>query len=73
MSISSTTNRVVFAGAGTGGPFNFAYPLENLTDLKAAIQDTVLGTITPLVYTTDFTLSGTLVPNFGIQRVWVLP
>jgi hypothetical protein len=67
MSVSNTTNRYAYTGAGTAGPFSFAAPVQAFTDIGVAIQDQVLGTITPLISGTDYTITGTLVPNFGYQ------
>lgn len=65
MTVSATTNRVSYTGSGTNGPFSFAYPVQTLTDMGAALQNIADGTIIPLTYGVDYTASGTAVANFG--------
>lgn len=61
MGVSSTANRILYAGNGLTTSFNFPYYFFNQVDLGVAVYSTTLGTITSEVLNTDYTISGT--PN----------
>lgn len=64
MTVSTTPNRLTFAGSG-GTSYVFPYYTQNLSDIKCALQDQTTYDITLLVYGTDYTVSGTYVQGFG--------
>lgn len=60
MSVTSTTNRVKFAGSGTSGPFAFPYYFDEFTDIKATITNNTTGAISNLIYPSGYTISGSI-------------
>lgn len=70
MGVSSTTNRVVYAGDGVTTTFAFAYYFFAKADLVVYKYDTLLGGTTLLILNTGYTITGTanaqgLYPNGG--------
>ncbi|MES2346602.1 MAG: hypothetical protein V4641_03435 [Pseudomonadota bacterium] len=59
MTISGTTNRASFTGAGTTGPFSFPYTLLAQADLVVLSVLNSTGAATTLALNTDYTLAGT--------------
>jgi len=65
MTVSSSTNRVAYTGAGTTGPFTITfYFLEN-DDLLVLKETIATGVFTTLALTTDYTLTGAADPAGG--------
>lgn len=58
MTISTTTSRKSFTGAGTTGPFAFPYTLLAQADLVVLSVNNATGVSTLLVLNTDYTLAG---------------
>jgi hypothetical protein len=59
MTVSATTCRVTYPGTGTNGPFPFTFQLLQAADLGVEIEVIASpGTITSLVLTTDFAITG---------------
>lgn len=59
MTISSTTNRVAYAGNGTANPLAVAFPFQATTDLVVIETVVASGAQTTKAITTDYTVSGT--------------
>lgn len=77
MTVSSTTNRVSYAGNGTTVAFSFPYYFLSTSDLLVTSTDTS-GNITTFVLGTDYTVSGTpagngTYPNGGTVATTVAP
>lgn len=62
MGMSSTTNRLVYAGNGSSTAFSFPYYFFAQADMVVYLYDTVAGTAVLQVITTNYTISGT--PSF---------
>lgn len=60
MTVSSTQNRVTYAGNGSTTVFSFPYFVYSLTDVIATLTD-ASGNITALANPADFTVAGTAV------------
>lgn len=61
MSVSTTTNRVAYAGDGSTLSFSFPYYFFRTTDVLVKKYDTLLGGITTLALGVDYSVTGT--PN----------
>lgn len=59
MTVSSTTNRVAYAGAGTANPLAVAFPFQAQADLLVIKTVVATGVSTTLALTTDYTITGT--------------
>lgn len=57
MSISSTRNRIAYAGNGTTKDFAFPYPFAQAADIKVLLVDNLTKVETPQVQDTDYTLA----------------
>jgi hypothetical protein len=57
MSVSSTTNQVIYTGSGTTGPFDFTFKIYANTDLLVQKYTIASDTSTDLVLTTDYTVT----------------
>lgn len=57
MSVSSTTNQVIYTGSGTTGPFDFTFKIFVNTDLVITKYTIADGTTTTLTLTTDYTVT----------------
>lgn len=57
MSVSSTTNQVIYTGSGTTGPFDFTFKIFVNTDLLVQKYTIASDTSTDLVLTTDYTVT----------------
>lgn len=64
MTVTSTTNRVSYAGSGTTGPFTFTFYVLEAADLKVYKRSTA-GVETLLTITTDYSVSGVGNPAGG--------
>lgn len=56
MSVSSTTNKVIYTGSGGTGPFDFTFKIFLNTDLVVLKYTIADGTTETLVLTTDYTV-----------------
>ena len=63
MTVSSTTNRVTYAGNGATTVFAFPYFFVGASDLLVTKTIVATGAITTTVITTDYTVSGTQAAN----------
>jgi len=57
MTISSTTNRNDFVGNGATSTFSYSYKIFLEAELEVRVED-LLGVVTPLTLTTDYTVTG---------------
>jgi len=64
MTLSTTDAKIVYTGNGTTGPFSFTFKIFASTDLVVEKYTIADGTITTMVVTTDYTVSGTF-PGTG--------
>lgn len=64
MSVQSTLSRIPYAGGGLSA-FSYPYYFRQQADLSVQLFDTATGAITVLALTTDFTITGTVNPDFG--------
>ncbi len=60
MSLSSTTNRLVYVGDGSSATFSFPYYFFNQADLKVYLYDTISGSSLLQVLNTNYTISGSV-------------
>lgn len=58
MTLSTTTTRVAFPGAGTTGPFAFPFRIFDPSTDLLVIKESVAGALTTLAYLTDYTVAG---------------
>ena len=57
MSVTATTNKVQYAGAGTTGPFAFNYPVRDQSELDVYVTVDATGVQTLQTITTHYTVS----------------
>jgi len=57
MSVTATTNKVQYAGAGTTGPFAFNYPVRDQSELDVYVTVDATGVPTLQTITTHYTVS----------------
>lgn len=58
MTVTSSTTRVSYPGAGSTGPFSFSFRILAATDLSVLTRDDTTGAETDLTYPTDYSVSG---------------
>lgn len=58
MSLSSTTRRNDYTGNGSNSVYAYSFRVFSQTDLVVKVKNTSTGTVTTLVLTTDYTVSG---------------
>lgn len=59
MGVSSTTNRIAYAGNGSTQAFSFPYYIFKTTDLNLYVYDTLAGGVTTYTLGSGFTVAGT--------------
>jgi hypothetical protein len=57
MSVSSTTNKIIYTGSGTTGPFDFDFVIYLASDLVVEKYTIATGATTTLTITTDYTVT----------------
>jgi hypothetical protein len=57
MSVSSTTNKIIYTGSGTTGPFDFDFRIFESSDLVVEKYTIATGATTTLTITTDYTVT----------------
>lgn len=60
MGLSSTTNRVSYAGDGSSTIFSFPYYFFSTSDLQVYLYDTVASAVQPQALNTHYTISGSV-------------
>lgn len=65
MTVPTTTSIVSYDGTGTVATFAYTWQIFDYTDLTVISWIPATGAITPLVYDTDYTISGLLAPTGG--------
>jgi hypothetical protein len=65
MSLSSSTARNDYTGAGTTSAFAYSFRIVSQTDLFVQVRNSTTGVVTTLTITTDYTVSGVGVGTGG--------
>ena len=73
MTITTTTNRVSYAGNGVTTAFSFPYKFRNATDIKVISVIDASSEETELVYSTQYTVAGAGVDAGGTVTITTAP
>lgn len=65
MTLSTTASRISYAGDAVSTVFSYPYYFKAQADLVVKLYNTSTGAVTAQVLTTNYTISGTVDPDFG--------